>query len=218
MPPSGIQPFPNLPVFRFHYPNLTPCPHRAGVPTANRNQGKGQEDQGDDRIANPHFPSQCLAPEPTSPIHCSTFSHADQEPRLGVLFNSIGPASHRPHPQWLLAVRLLVITSSTAQNFEINARYGPMRRVTMTTFLLLVTWLAYGQPPSDYQVPFSSNEACEAARLQLIKDAERIGQAMIERATAQDRQIGGNNKTALLMAAISNAPYVSAVCVQTSAS
>jgi hypothetical protein len=88
----------------------------------------------------------------------------------------------------------------------------------MMTFLLLVTWLAYGQPPSDYQVPFSSNEACEAARLQLIKDGERIGQAMIERASAQDRQIGGNNKTALLMAAISNAPYVSAVCVQTSAS
>ena len=58
----------------------------------------------------------------------------------------------------------------------------------MMTFLLLVTWLAYGQPPSDYQVPFSSNEACEAARLQLIKDGERIGQAMIERATAQDRR------------------------------
>jgi hypothetical protein len=31
----------------------------------------------------------------------------------------------------------------------------------MMAFLLLVTWLAYGQPPSDYQVPFSSNEACE---------------------------------------------------------
>jgi hypothetical protein len=92
------------------------------------------------------------------------------------------------------------------------------QKVTVVTFLLLVTWLAYGQPPSDYQVPSTSNEACEAARLQLIKDAERIGQAMIERANAQDRQIGGNNKTALSMAAISNAPYVSAVCVQTSAS
>jgi hypothetical protein len=53
----------------------------------------------------------------------------------------------------------------------------------MMAFLLLVTWLSYGQPPSDYQVPFSSNEACEAARLQLIKDIERIGQSMIERAT-----------------------------------
>jgi len=76
----------------------------------------------------------------------------------------------------------------------------------MMAFLLLVTWLGYVQPPSHYQVEFSSNEACEAARLQLIKDAERIRQSMIERATEQGRQIGGNNKTALLMGAISNAP------------
>jgi len=88
----------------------------------------------------------------------------------------------------------------------------------MMAFLLLVTWLAYNQPPDHYEVPFSSNETCEAARLQLIKDAERIGQSMIERASAQDRQIGSNNKTSLVMAAIANAPYVSAVCVQTSAS
>ena len=87
----------------------------------------------------------------------------------------------------------------------------------MVAFLLLVTWLGYAQPPSHYQVEFSSNEVCETARIKLIKDAERIGQSMIERA-AQDRQMGSNNKTALLMAAISNAPYVSAVCVQTSAS
>ena len=71
----------------------------------------------------------------------------------------------------------------------------------MMAFLLLVTWLSSAQPPSHYEVEFSSNEACEAARLQLIKDAERIGRSMIERATAQDRQIGNNNKTALLMAA-----------------
>jgi hypothetical protein len=88
----------------------------------------------------------------------------------------------------------------------------------MMAFLLLVTWLGYVQPPSHYQVEFSSNDACEAARLQLIKDTERIRQSMIERATEQGRQIGGNNKTALLMGAISNAPYVSAVCVQKSAS
>ena len=85
----------------------------------------------------------------------------------------------------------------------------------MMAFLLLVTWLGYAHPSSHYLVEFGSNEACEAARLKLIKDAERIGQSMIERATAQDRQIGSNT---LLMAAISNAPYVSAVCVQTSAS
>ena len=55
----------------------------------------------------------------------------------------------------------------------------------MMAFLLLVTWLGYAQPPSHYQVEFSSNEACEAARLKLIKDAERIGQSMIQRATAR---------------------------------
>jgi hypothetical protein len=87
------------------------------------------------------------------------------------------------------------------------------RELPMKAFLLLVTWLASNQPPSHYRVQFSSNETCEAARQQLIKDAERIGQAMIERATAQDRQIGGGNKTSLAMAAIANAPYVSAVCV-----
>jgi hypothetical protein len=70
--------------------------------------------------------------------------------------NMIVQASTAPST-WPLAVRLLVITSSTAQK---------------------VTWLAFGQPPSHYQIPFSSNEACEAARLQLIKDAERIGQSM----------------------------------------
>jgi hypothetical protein len=90
---------------------------------------------------------------------------------------------------------------------------GPKARELLKAFLLLVTWLASNHPPSHYQVQFSSNETCEAVRQQLIKDAERIGQAMIERATAQDRQIGGGNNTSLLMAATANAPYVSAVCV-----
>jgi hypothetical protein len=35
----------------------------------------------------------------------------------------------------------------------------------MMAFLLLVTWLGYALPPSHYQVEFSSNEVCEAARL-----------------------------------------------------
>ena len=65
--------------------------------------------------------------------------------------------------------------------------------------------------PLSGAVQFERNG--EAARQQLIKDAERIGQAMMERATAQDRQIGGGNKTSLVMTAIANAPYVSAVCV-----
>jgi hypothetical protein len=58
--------------------------------------------------------------EPTSPIHYSTCSHAGQEPRLGILFNSIGLQVIGPST-WPLAVRPLVITSSTVQNFETNA-------------------------------------------------------------------------------------------------
>ena len=75
----------------------------------------------------------------------------------------------------------------------------------MKAFLLLVTWFASNQTPSHYQVQFSSNETCEAARQQLIKDAERIRQTMNERATAQDRQLGSGSKTSLVMAAIANA-------------
>jgi hypothetical protein len=46
----------------------------------------------------------------------------------------------------------------------------------MKAFLLLVTWFASNQPPSHYQVQFSSNQTCEAARQQLIKDAELTSQ------------------------------------------
>src|SRR5215472_7872475 len=56
MPPSGIQPFRERPGSRFHHLILTPCPNEALVPAPSASNGKGQEDQGHDRIANP--PSQ----------------------------------------------------------------------------------------------------------------------------------------------------------------
>jgi hypothetical protein len=40
--------------------------------------------------------------------------------------------------------------------------------------LLLVTWISFGQPPSSYQVEFAASAACEAARQQILSDAERI--------------------------------------------
>jgi hypothetical protein len=70
----------------------------------------------------------------------------------------------------------------------------------MKGFLLLVTWFTPGQPTSHYQETFSSLEACEGARLQVIKDAERVRQGMV-RAAPSDFSI----------AALS-APSVSAVC------
>jgi hypothetical protein len=54
-----------------------------------------------------------------------------------------------------------------------------------------------------------SPEACEAARPQVIKDAERMSQEMLERAKRSGGGVGG----VLAMAAIANAPSVSAICV-----
>jgi hypothetical protein len=104
---------------------------------------------------------------------------------------------------------------------RLSQRAGPSRSSCFVDIVEMRSGVAYegipiardvapsNQPPSHYQVQFSSNETCEAARQQLIKDAERIGQAMIEGATAQDRQLGSSNKTSLLMTAMANAPYVS---------
>lgn len=75
----------------------------------------------------------------------------------------------------------------------------------MKTFLLLVTWLVHDQPPSNYQVTFSSSESCEAARLKVIDDAKRIRQDKIDQA----RALGGM----MVMAQELAAPSVSAVCV-----
>ncbi len=81
----------------------------------------------------------------------------------------------------------------------------------MKTFLLLVTWLVHNQPPSNYQVPFTSMEVCEAARLQVIKDAERMRQEMLERLTQQGQQF--SLPPELPGVTMQTAPTVSAVCV-----
>lgn len=51
----------------------------------------------------------------------------------------------------------------------------------MKTFLLLVTWIIHNQAPSNYQVAFASIEACDAAQLKVINDAERMRQEAVER-------------------------------------
>lgn len=79
--------------------------------------------------------------------------------------------------------------------------------MAMKTFLLLVTWLIHGQPPSNYQVTFGSPEACEAARLQVINDAQRIRREKYD----QVLRSGLGESMAALTA--SGSPSVSAVCV-----
>src|SRR5262249_32647848 len=62
--------FANLLCCRFHHLIFTLRPHVAVVPAPSTSDGKGQEDQADDRIANPHFPPARPCPlEFASPYH-----------------------------------------------------------------------------------------------------------------------------------------------------
>jgi hypothetical protein len=49
----------------------------------------------------------------------------------------------------------------------------------MKATLLLVTWIVAGQSPSSYQAQFVSQEACDAARLAIFKDADRLSNALL---------------------------------------
>jgi len=44
----------------------------------------------------------------------------------------------------------------------------------MKTYILLVTWFYYGQPPASSQVQFTSMEMCLAARDAVLKDVIRL--------------------------------------------
>jgi hypothetical protein len=77
----------------------------------------------------------------------------------------------------------------------------------LKTFLLLVTWFTPGQPTTNYQVAFNSPETCEAARLKVITDAQRVRQDKIDQAS---RSVLGQQ---MAVAAEMSAPSVSAVCV-----
>jgi hypothetical protein len=77
----------------------------------------------------------------------------------------------------------------------------------LKTFLLLVTWFTPGQPTTNYQVVFNAPEICEAARIKVINDAQRVRQEEIEQAS---RSVLGQQ---MVIAAEMSAPSVSAVCV-----
>jgi hypothetical protein len=44
----------------------------------------------------------------------------------------------------------------------------------MKGFILLVTWIVSGQPPSSHQATFTSAEACNAARDAVLADGRRL--------------------------------------------
>ena len=75
----------------------------------------------------------------------------------------------------------------------------------MNTFVLLVTWFAYGQPPSSYQAVFNSAEACGKARQALLMEAESMRMNAGYRAVAAAKE-------GKYLPASQAAPKVSAVC------
>jgi hypothetical protein len=56
--------------------------------------------------------------------------------------------------------------------------------------ILLVTWLIPGQPPSNYQTPFSSMETCQVARSAVLAEAVRLN-AEQDKYAARIRSQGG---------------------------
>ena len=55
-------------------------------------------------------------------------------------------------------------------------------------FLMLVTWVTPYQPTTNYQVVFDSQASCQDARVQIMRDAERMRKEIID--NAPDKEIG----------------------------
>jgi hypothetical protein len=84
----------------------------------------------------------------------------------------------------------------------------PSGKSKMKTYLLLVTWIVSGQPPNSYQASFNSAEACEAARLAVLMEAQRLK-------TEFDQRIISNapNQTMAQLGLMgSHPPSATAVC------
>lgn len=79
----------------------------------------------------------------------------------------------------------------------------------MPTYLLLVTWIIHGQPPSSYQAQFTSAEKCAAARESVLADGRRIKNEYEQHAIAAARAEGESPD--LYLTGLP-APAVSAIC------
>lgn len=58
----------------------------------------------------------------------------------------------------------------------------------MKTFILMITWFYYGQPPSSSQAEFTTMDACIVARDSVLSDADRLkhnSDVQVERLRAQ---------------------------------
>lgn len=75
----------------------------------------------------------------------------------------------------------------------------------MSAYVLLVTWFAYGQPPSSYQTVFDNERACGIAKLAVLQEADRILEDVKQRVAAAAAR-------GTYLPASASAPTVSVVC------
>jgi hypothetical protein len=79
----------------------------------------------------------------------------------------------------------------------------------MKTFILMVTWIVSGQPPSSYQATFGSAEACNAARDAVLVDGRRL-KAEFDQVQINAARAAGEDPAIFL--AGNRSPNVTAVC------
>ncbi len=72
-------------------------------------------------------------------------------------------------------------------------------------YVLLVTWFAYGQQPSSYQTIFNTTEACAAARLAVMMEAQRMLDGL-------KAHVAAAAQAGKVVPASAEAPTVSTVC------
>lgn len=73
-------------------------------------------------------------------------------------------------------------------------------------FLLLVTWLVAGQPPSSYQQQFKTEKACALAKLQLDIEGAKLK-------AEEDNKNAVAEQNGFHVVVAGDPPRVSAICV-----
>jgi hypothetical protein len=75
-------------------------------------------------------------------------------------------------------------------------------------WILLVTWIIAGQPPSNYQTIFQSGMACEGARREVLQERERLK-------SEQDTYVARIRSQPGIVAYDPPPPQVTAICAPT---
>jgi hypothetical protein len=166
MPPSGIQPFRERPARPFPSSDFTLGPKVAVVPPPSASHGKGQEDQGDDHIANPHFPvSRPCSVGCMEPMAFSLPSSSQQDPSgLGHQrwHGNPPPAFRLVRP---LSLRLVMEPRPSSRNATYVMPHSPARPFPLSDFYSGGRRWALEQECHVCNATYVTGTACPVPRL-----------------------------------------------------